>query len=84
MVDCCNNKEDADSLIEKLTYKVYHVDKEDVTKLLTIHPRAVPKNFEDILHDHINYDLFDLNQECKYLRYGTYHSFEPEWEPWLI
>lgn len=80
VVEWFNNEEDANVLMEKLTYKVYNIDKEDVTKLLTIHPRAVPKNFEDILHDHINYYLFDLNQDCKYLKYGTYHSFEHEWE----
>ncbi len=84
VVECFKEEAEADALVEKLEPKRYRVSKEDVTKLLAIHPRAVPKNFEDVLNDHINYNIFDLNGDCEYLRYSTLHSFEPEWEPYLI
>lgn len=65
VVGCFHNKEEADTLMEKLESKRYNVTTESVTNLLTIHPRAVPKKFDDILKDHIVYWLIDLNKDCK-------------------
>jgi|CXWK01.1.fsa_nt_gi hypothetical protein len=94
VVGCFNNKEEADALMEKLDSKRYNVTKEDVTNLLAIHPRAVPKNFdapeknERKLErergiykegEHINYWSIDLNQECEPIRYA-YGNSSIEWE----
>lgn len=80
VVGCFKDEVEADALMDKLEPKRYNVSKEDVTKLLAIHPRAVPKKFENILGDHIDYTIFDLNGDCKYIRYSTFHTFDPEWD----
>lgn len=82
VVGCFNNKEQADTFMEKFEPKRYNVSKEDVTNLLAIHPRAVPKKFDDILKDHIIYWLVDLNKECESIRYA-YGNSDIEWEGFI-